>query len=657
MPNVHVIQPELDPVFPKVISLWTCPVTGMQVPKDPDANLQWRSAMLDAAERDPEFQQDLYSACSQSILFFVNAFCFTLRVFEPKDDGSGETQQAQHQHLPYVTWEIQDRHIAALSECIEKGKSLLTDKSRDMGATWDHLATYVHRFLFHGDESHLLISRKEDAVDVLDGQPKGYPFGSLADPGTLFGKIDYVLSRLPEWMLPRMARKKMHLVNLDNRTRIDGESSNATAGSSDRRTSIFLDEMAKMKEAESIKRSTKDVTACRLPCSTPNGAGTTYSKWRMSGQIPVFILPWWEHPEKGKNRYVAQDELKRWKIRSPWYDKRCDEDTPKEIATELDMDHVGSGDLFFETQTIEQHKKLFARPPRQRVTLSFAKGIADDQIPNILQKWDSRIGQKADQKGAGGRNGTIFVTPKGPWQVWVNLINKRPDQSKTYTVSGDISKGQGASNSTINITCNETHEKIAAFADANTPPHALAKIAVAACLWAGGRNKRPLLIWENNGDPGFDFGNQIVKVYQYPNVYFDRQAGTTREKVGKRYGWRSSREKKAIALGMLRRAYAFGKFINHDEQALNEALTYVHYENGGIGPAELLEESDSARQAHGDRVIADMLAVIAMKRMPKGRAPEDDAPKNSIGGRFHAWKKGRREAARSNTFDLMKVTP
>jgi hypothetical protein len=69
----------------------------------------------------------------------------------------------------------------------------------------------------------------------------------------------------------------MHLVNLTNRTRIDGESSNATAGSSDRRTSIFLDEMAKMKEAEAIKRSTKDVTACRLVCSTPNGAGTAYS--------------------------------------------------------------------------------------------------------------------------------------------------------------------------------------------------------------------------------------------------------------------------------------------------------------------------------------------------------------------------------------------
>jgi hypothetical protein len=313
------IQPELDPHFPQTPRLWTCPLTGMQVPKDPAANLQWRAELLAAAENDPELQQDLYTACSQSELFFVNAFCFTLRVFEQKG-GEGKVQQAEHTHLPFVTWPIQDTHQLRIEHGIEEGESLLTDKSRDMGATWDHIVVYVHRLLFRSDESHLMISRKEDAVDVLDGQPKNYPFGTLADPGTLFGKIDYVLSRLPEWMLPRLLRKKMHVVNLDTRSRIDGESSNATAGSSDRRTSIFLDEMAKMKEAEAIKRSTKDVTACRLVCSTPNGAGTAYSKWRLSGTIPVFVLPWWEHPEKGANRYCKQDELGRWRIRSPWYD-------------------------------------------------------------------------------------------------------------------------------------------------------------------------------------------------------------------------------------------------------------------------------------------------------------------------------------------------
>jgi hypothetical protein len=83
-------------------------------PKDPQANIEWRAALLTAAENDPDLQQDLYTACSQSQLFFVNAFCFTLRVFEPKDDDSGKVQQATNQHLPYVTWEIQDKHLLKL---------------------------------------------------------------------------------------------------------------------------------------------------------------------------------------------------------------------------------------------------------------------------------------------------------------------------------------------------------------------------------------------------------------------------------------------------------------------------------------------------------------------------------------------------------------
>jgi hypothetical protein len=224
----------------------------------------------------------------------------------------------------------------------------------------------------------------------------------LADPGTLFGKIDYVISRLPHWMLPKMSRKKLHLANLDNNARLDGESTNASAGSSDRRTSIFLDEMAKMAEGESVKRSTKDVTATRFPCSTPNGAGTAYSQWRLSGQIPVFILPWWEHPEKGRDRYVAQDDLGRWKIRSPWYDNEEKERSPKEMAIEIDMDHVGSGDTFFEGTILEEHKKLFARPPRRTMSIKFIKDVPDSKIPDMLIKRDVS---------------KVSYVPRGPWRV------------------------------------------------------------------------------------------------------------------------------------------------------------------------------------------------------------------------------------------------
>lgn len=635
MPNQFPSQPTLDTDFPKKQKMWTCPITGLQVPKDPAENLKWRVHILEMAEEDEDLQADLYTACSQSVLFWLNAFGYTLRVFQPGEGG--KAKQVQHRHVPYLTWAIQDKHLLRIEECIDEGEELLTDKSRDMGATWDHIAVLVHRLLFRDSESHLVLSRKEDAVDILDGIPRKYPHGPVADPGTLFGKIDYMLTRLPGWMLPKLSRKKMHLVNLDNHARIDGESANATAGSSDRRTSIFLDEMAKMKEGESIKRSTKDVTACRLVCSTPNGAGTAYSKWRLSGQIPVFILPWWEHPEKGQDRYCVEDDLGRWKIRSPWYDAEEKVRSPKEMAIEIDMDHVGSGDTFFEGVIIEEHRKLFGKLPNRRMLVNWKKDVPDADIAALTQK------RAVDSVN-------VHPIPSGHIQLWASLIQGRLDQSKTYTIGIDIGKGMGASNSTMSVMCNETREKVASFADANVPPYELAKIATAFAVWVGGR-RLPLIIWENNGDPGFDFGEALVRVYNYPNIFFHRQPGTMGQKRGKRFGWRSSPEAKAVALGLLRRAYAHGGFINHDEKALDEALTYVQYEGGGIGPAELVEESSSARQTHGDRVIADMLCLVGVGEAPKEQKQETRAPARSMAHRMREWKKRKKARHSTKAFD------
>jgi hypothetical protein len=638
MPNEFAEAPQLEPGFPIVAKTWTCPITGLVVPKEPAKNLEYRAKILALAENDPTMQADLYTACSKSLLYFVNAFCFTKRVYEIDDEAA---VQPEHVHLPFVTWEIQDLHLAKLEECIDTGKSLLTDKSRDMGATWSHLIILTHRFLFRADESHLMLSRKEETVDQPDGIFRNYPYGALSDAGTLFGKIDYVLNRLPDWMLPKMSRKRMHLVNQDNKTRIDGESANATAGSSNRCTSIFMDEMAKMEHAESIKRSTRAVTSCRLPCSTPNGPGTAYSKWRLSGQIPVFILPWWEHPEKGKNRYFTEDDLGRFKIQSPWYDRECEECTAKEIAIEVDMDHVGSGNTIFDALTVELHKKLYGRVAKRKVRIDFKKGTSDGDAVEAIRKRD---------------RSAVAFTPNGSWRLWCNLNNGRPDQGKTYTFAIDISKGQGASNSVISVMCDQTKIKVAEFADANVKPYELARIACAAAIWFGG-TRMPFIIWENNGDPGDVFGHQLVTIYRYSAIYFDRQKGTIAQKKGKRYGWHSDREKKAAALGMLQRAYAFGGFINHSKEALDECLTYIRYDNGGTGPAELLEENANARATHGDRVIADMLCLVGTESRSLIRPnTEVHRSTHSIGGRLQQHTKRRKNERAKGRFDFRQKT-
>lgn len=623
-------KPVLAEPFPIENALWTDPITGLVVPKEPAANMQWRVRLLKAAEKDPALRADLLAACRDSILFWINAFVFTHRVFVVDDDGTRRTSGGEVEtHVPMVTWAFQDTHILHIQRAINEGFDLLTDKCREMGATWNHLVVLHHQWMFIPGRSFLEISRKEDCVDTGGTKTKaGY---LLSDPGTLFGKHDYINRWTPEWMLPNMRRTTMHYVNLDNDSRIDGETANATAGSSDRRTAILLDEMAKMAEGSSIKRSTRDVTACRLPCSTPNGAGTAYSQWFHSGQIKIHTLAWWEHPEKGRGRYVEWDTRRNsWWVRSPWYALEELARSPKEMAIEIDRDHIGSGDTYFETTIVEQHKSLYAKDPQFQYDISLDETIANAAVKDIYARHkdrDNKEGPFYDLK----RNA------KGDLKVWANLIEGRIDQTKTYTMGIDIGKGQGASNSVVAVRCNETGVKVAEWASAQYPPYDFARIVVALALWIGGGipRKLPFVIWEANGDPGIDFGKVFFRQFAYPYCFIDGSQGKITEKKSKSYGFHSSRDKKSELLGNYRRLLAHGGFINPSKLALDEAVTYVYYSSGGIGPATLQEESDTAKKTHGDRVIADALACWPdRKESGSVKASEMKIPHNSAGGRM-----------------------
>ena len=636
-----IANPILSEPFPDIPDLWTCPKTNIQIPKDPIKNIHWRMELLKRAEKDTGFQSELYTMCSQSLLLWINSMVWTYRLFKTAPDGTIRQCTSQEAHVPFVTWKIQDEHLTEIETAINSGYDLLTDKSRDQGATWDHLVAIYHKWLFEKDRSFLLLSRKEDCVDSSGKKGISNP----ADPGTLFGKIDYISIWLPDWMLPIHTRTTMHLTNLGNRSRIDGESANATAGSSDRRTAILLDEMAKMAEGEAIKRSTRDVTACRLANSTPNGAGTAFSIWRLSGDVKVFIMPWWEHPEKGIGRHFVTDESTGiTKVRSPWYDKECKLRTPKEVAIELDMDHVGSGETFFDLPVIIKHIKLFASNPPilAGFHVAFKRDIAIKQMPSLIH-----------------RNLIESIETRrmlnGPWTFFMHLVNGRPDQTFDYVFGIDIGKGMGASNSVISVGCVQTRRKVAEWASANFAPHDFALIAAASGIWFGGsqRGHRSFMIWEANGDPGIYFGKMLVRELQYPSYYLDRHAvnkiGTLRPK---KYGWHSSTDKKAELLSEYRRALDHGTFVNPSIKALNEAETYVYFAGGQIGPAYMQEENASARKTHGDRVIADALCHKGMGEFHI-RVPRTlEAPQNSFGGRFQAWKRQRKEIKLKRTWDF-----
>ena len=619
-------KPQLSTPFPDVSEIWTCPKTDLKVPKIPLANIRWREELLRGAEDDTGLQSDLMAACKESLLFWVNAFCFTYHQFD-FDEVTHEPVPALHAHNPFVTWEIQDRHLTFIEEGIDKGEDRGTKKSRDMGASWDCIVAFHHKWLFRKDSQLLEMSRTEAYVDER-GNHK-----------SLFWKHDYINTWLPGWMRPpnclpgQKNRRKMHMHNEILESTIDGESTTAHAGSGDRRLAVLLDEFSKVENGRAMRSATADVTPCRVVNSTPNpesGAGTEFSRWINSGQIKVFTMPWWEHPEKGQDRHVIQDEItQEFKIRAPWYDNENLRRSPREMAAEIDMEDIAAGATVFTHTNIDKHIALFGRKPIVKLNVNFKKGVANDAVSSIIKRRDV---SKIDMK----------LNPKGKLHVWTNLLMNRPDQSKRYILGIDTSKGQGASNSVVSIKCKETGQKIAEWADANTPPYEFARVIIALALWCGGANPRrlPFLKWEMNG-PGWDLGRMIVKTFSYPYYYKDKKHGTVVEKTGKKYGWHSNPNSKIALLDNYDRLLAHGGYINPSIPSLEEAKYYINLPDGGVGPADFVEESAGARKAHGDRVIADAL-TLDDKEIPKGRGAAVKIPGNSFGHRFNQYKKKRK---------------
>src|SRR5574341_904791 len=209
------------------------------------ANLLWRDATLEAAESDPDFRSDLLEASRRDVLFFTNAFVWTY------DDRTAL------KHVPFVTYPFQNSYLLKLIDYITRQRDLLTEKSRDMGASWMIVTAFCWRWLFHHD-SFLIGSQTERKVDK---------------PGDLlshFERLRYIRRHLPPWMLPhgfdpRRHETYMKLQDPTTDATITGEATNDNFSRQGRYKAILLDEYAFVEHPEHIWRACGDSTKCRLP--------------------------------------------------------------------------------------------------------------------------------------------------------------------------------------------------------------------------------------------------------------------------------------------------------------------------------------------------------------------------------------------------------
>ena len=246
----------------------------VEYPKDYMENLKWRAELQVQCEKDAEYRHGVKKLFNEDVLFAFNAFFFTYDV-----------RKRPRQHQPFCTYPYQDEFILKVADAIDKGYDLPIEKSRDMGASYVVIYTFLWYWLSPiGGGDFLMGSRIEDYVD------------KRGDMRSLFEKLRYGLYKLPKFLIPEGFIESKHdnymrLVNPKTQSSITGESSNPNFSTGGRYKAILYDEFAKWEHDEPAWTAGGDATPCRIPNSTPFGAAGTHYELVTSGQDKLRLTP------------------------------------------------------------------------------------------------------------------------------------------------------------------------------------------------------------------------------------------------------------------------------------------------------------------------------------------------------------------------------
>ena len=615
-----------------VLGSMSCPHYGM-VPKSMAANLTFRKNVLSICRSDPFKAAAVKQMCADDLMFYINTFCWT---YDPRHKTPV---------LPFITYDFQDEAMLSMADCIQSGEDFVVPKSRTMGASWMGLTVFEWFWHFKKDLSFLLISRNEKYVDE-SGNPK-----------TLFWKIDFLHKYQPKWLLPTgrwmadkdPARRLLHLANADNDSVIDGESTTGDAGRGDRRTAMFIDEHAAFDINDGFKvlRATRDTTKCRGFNSTPQGANNAFYEICHNSSARNIRLHWTSHPEYNKGLYRADKDGKLelldgystvvtvrkkgeearevkfpedypfrldGKTRSPWYDNECSRCVSEmEIAQELDIDFLGSDYQFFDSETIDILRKKNARPPILIGDLEF------DPETQIPKRFTENI--------------------HGDISLWLplNSSGKIPHDMK-FAIGSDVSAGTGASNSVSSIVNIATGEKIGVLRTPHVRPNGFANYTMALAKFFN----NAFMIWDASGPTGKTFTMRVMAT-GYGNIYYRKMEKKVGQRVTDEPGYFLNPEARTHVFENYRDALGSQTFINRSAPAYIECLQFIVKPGGLVEHSKAANSQDpsGAKSAHGDEVVADALASLALSE--KERIKESSAPEIPEG--CLAWRIAQKKAA------------
>lgn len=547
------------------------------IPKDPYENLAWRAKMNRRAGVDLMYRESLKRAFNEDILFAFNAFFYTLDV-----------RKRPFQDQPFCTYGYQDEAILALKDSINNKRDEVWEKSRDMGATWCILMTFFWFWLGKEGTSDFLVgSRKEDYVD------------RRGDPRTLFAKIRYAYKRLPKWLRPKGFNPRLHDTymkweNPETGSTITGESNNPAFSTAGRYTGILYDEFAKWESTDKAAWTAGgDASPCRVANSTPFGAGGQYYGLVTDGKTRRTTMHWSRHPEKAYDLSCVwpppnEDEKAKlgdlWepeeKLTSSWYAAQCERRDPVEVAQELDIDYLGSGDPVFSGSAWRALKAYHKMPETVVAYLKLQfEELAVEAIKEPLDK-----------------EGTL-------------LVYELPRKDHWYTMGVDVVEGVEDGDYATVVIYNRNTKSVDAFYWSRIDEVNLARIVYLISRYFSPQPDSPDAPWcgiETTG-PGlatFDFATMLGVTNLFMAPRFDVVKGG----VSYKKGWRTDTNSRNELVAGLRKWLGdrAGKLNSH--RLCGELMTFVRSKTG---------KPIAKAGCHDDAVMAFGIAIQVDEIMPQ----------------------------------------
>ena len=515
-------------------------------PKNPRENLIWRRKLLFKCSHDKVFRAKVKELFHRDILFAFNAFFFTLDV-----------RKRPLHNQPFCTYGFQDEALLMLVDHINRGEDLPIEKSRDMGASWMIVGTFVWFWLNPaGGADFLMGSRIEDYVDK-----KG-------DMRTLFEKARYLVYKLPRWLWPRGFSPQKHdnfmrLTNPETGASITGESNNANFSTGGRYAAVLFDEFAKWESTDvAAWTAAGDATPCRIPNSTPFGAAGQHYDLVTDVTKKKLVMHWSKHNDKCVGLYCvwpkpeeAEETIdhENWVgLRSQWYDLQCKRRSSQEIAQELDIDYIGAGSPVFDGKSGKRVLRL----------------LKAERLPVRALRLDH--GETEPQQVAIGsipREGENCL-----------LIYEEPREGRSYVVAIDVAEGgENGDWSIVKVKCRETGDCVASYFTHHDEVQLALAIKITVEYYTYER-RYPWWAVEANG-PGLAVFDLCVVVHQLPNAFMMPTFDTTQSKPSYRKGWwTSTSSRRVLVTGLKEWLLEAQGWV--DKRCVKEMITFIRNKAG-----------------------------------------------------------------------------